>query len=65
MGAENEPSRRTSFLVTYGPVPRIWCEVCDKAKNLEVTPGVRVTPETVNRLREAHVCGPRTSPWES
>lgn len=46
----------SSFPVTYGPVPRIWCPACDGFERLP-----DLTPATVQRLEGAHVCGPRTS----
>ena len=50
----------SGFLVTYGPVPRLWCEVCDKAMSLS-----SLDPKAIAAAEAQHLCGERTSPWAS
>lgn len=48
------------FLVTYMPLPRIWCAVCDKSELLD-----SLDAAAVIAVQAAHRCGPRTAPWTS
>lgn len=48
------------FLVTYVPLPRLWCAVCDKTTLLR-----SLDTASVVVVQAQHRCGPRTSPWES
>ena len=48
------------FSVSYGPVNRLWCNVCDKHENLP-----DLTNQTVQGLEASHTCGPRTAAWDS
>lgn len=43
-----------------GPVVRLWCDVCNKHQLLPDKGA-----ETIGATREAHRCGPRTSPGDS
>lgn len=48
------------FLVTYGPVPRLWCAACEKAVSLP-----DLDAATIAQAEAQHRCGERTSPWAS
>ena len=50
----------TPFLVTYVPVPRLWCEACEKVTDLP-----SLAPDVVEQVKAQHRCGERTSPWTS
>lgn len=50
----------TGLLVTYVPVPRLWCEACEKSTSLP-----SLAPEVVEQVKAQHRCGERTSLWAS
>lgn len=56
----NRFTEERSFCITYGVVDRLWCNTCDKAETLP-----DLTEATVEVLKARHICGPRTSPWDS
>lgn len=50
------------FLVTYGPDPRVWCELCrGVARMAEYFPHLP-RPADFKRVERWHVCGP--GPWD-
>lgn len=48
------------FVITYGPVDRIWCPICEKAERLPA-----LDADTAKQLEAQHRCGERTTPWAS
>lgn len=60
----DEPTARAvalGYVITYdGPVNRLWHDACHNHENLP-----DLTNATVERLVADHLCGPRTSAWDS
>lgn len=54
------PIPSDQFVVTYQPVARMWCRVCEKTTLLD-----DLTPIGITAAQREHQCGPRTSAWTS
>lgn len=51
------------FVVTYGPVPKVWCTRCHNDTPLAAHLDGTLRPGDVDHVQRSHVCGPPTSPW--